>query len=236
VVDPQAIPGLLKHAMDGSEYWGATFQIGQPRLAEQQMHDTASAAQKASDREYNREYDEYKFARGEDAKIAAEERAAERDMFKHQLLLDEGQTAGERNERQTQQFYDDWNTRFESAGTPEEKKQLFEEGLQYRYDNTRDRQQPVAEDDFQLSGAQYAEQFSEEDLPAITNIARGIATKNGTLDAGGAMAVTSALIMSPRVENNDNGTLNVEGNPIIFNPQLLPQLDTLRKKYRTQGG
>ena len=235
VVDPMAIPGLLKHAMDGSEYWGAAFQIGQPRLAEQQMHDTAAAATKASDREYNREYDEYKFQRGEEAKIESEERAAERKQFEHQQLLDEGQTAGERRQRQTDQFYDDWNTRFEAAGTPEEKRQLFEEGLQYRFDATPNRQQPVADDEFGIAASQY-DQFDEADIPALTNIARVVATKNGALDASGALAVVSALVTAPVVDNNPDGTLNVEGNSLVFNPQLLPQLDTLRKKYRQQGG
>lgn len=238
VVDPQAIPSLLKTAMDGSEYWGATFQIGQPRLAEQELQNTGASQRSADTRDYNRQYDEYKFQRGENAKLEGEERAAERESFRHERLLDEGQSVGERQAHQDEQFYGDWNDRFEAATDPQEKRQLFEEGLQYRFENTPNRKEPVTSDmfGFDPQTSQYIDKFTPEDTNAIRNIARVVAAKNGALDGGGAMEMTAALVMAPRVENNPDGTLNVDGNSLVFNPQLLPQLDTLRKKYRQQGG
>lgn len=235
VVDPQAIPGLLKTAMDGSAYWGAAFQIGQPRLAEQQMVNEGATQREAATRGANQQYEEYKFQRGEEAKIGAEERQQERWRQQQEYQTEHGRSPGERSSREMQQFYESWNQDYQAADTPEEKKSLIEEGLGYRYDHTRDRQDAVPEDLLGFAPeSQFGKTFTPEDAPNVRNIARVIAQKEPTMDGGAAMETTGALITAPQLDFNPDGTINVGGNSIVFNPQLLPQLDTLRKKYRQQ--
>ena len=233
VVDPQAIPGLLKTAMDGSEYWSSTFQIGQPRLAEQQMQDTAALDRTKS----NQAYDEYKFARGEDSKIAAEDRQAERWLWQQEYQTDAGRSPGERSTKAQQKFFESWGQDFAAATTPEEKKSLLEEGLGYRYESTRDRTEPVPEDEFRIvpeSPNAAAFPAGSPDLAGLRDIARVIAQKEPTMDGTTAMEVTAALVTAPELDFNRDGTINVNGNSIVFNPQLLPQLGVLRNKYSQQ--
>jgi hypothetical protein len=135
-----------------------------------------------------------------------------------------------------QEFYTSWGDDYQATaeGSPE-RKALLEEGLGYRYDNTRDRQQPVPEDDLRLtSESPYAQVFPEgsPDMPGLRNIARVIAQKEPTMDGTSAMEVTAALVSTPKLDFNMDGTINIDGNSIVFNPQLLPQLGALRKKYR----
>jgi hypothetical protein len=231
VVDPQAIPGLLKTAMDGSAYWSSTFQIGQPRLAEQGMVNEAAMDRTKS----NQQYDEYKHQRGEDDKIAAEDRQAERWLWQQEYQTDAGRSPGERNTKQQQRFFESWGHDLDAATTPEEKKALLEEGLGYRFDSTRDRQDAVPEDSliFQPESP-HASTFEEADVAGIRDIARVIAQKEPTLDGSGAMEVVSALVTAPELDFNHDGTVNVNGNSIVFNPQLLPQLGVLRNKYKQQ--
>jgi hypothetical protein len=231
VIDPRAVPQLLQKAMDGSAYWKSVFRIGHPTMAAQEADDARSAAAKQDERAYNEGYDQYKFERGEEAKRGSEDRQAERWLYEQQYQTEAGRSPGERLDAQQEQFFTDWNERL-AAAPPEQKQQVLAEGLQYRFENARDRQQPV--DDLVFSpDSPYAEVFDEQDMTAMTNIARVIAQKNPTLDGSGAMTVAAQMATAPKggIKNNPDGTFNVEGLPIIFNPQLLPTLNQLRRKH-----
>jgi hypothetical protein len=233
VVDPRAVPQLLQGAMDGSAYWKAVYQLAQPSLAKEGMQNEAAAAQKASDRAYTEGYDQYKYERERGDKLSDEDRKAERWLWEQQYQEEAGRTAGERLDAEQEQYFADWNDRL-AAAPPEQKQQVFNEGLQYRFDNAKDRQQPVAQEELMFSpDSQYAEVFDQEDVLAMTNIARIIAQKNATLDGSGAMEMAAALVMSPKgqVKNRPDGTLDINGFNLIFNPQLLPMLNGLRQKH-----
>jgi hypothetical protein len=232
VIDPMEVPRLLQGAMDGSQYWKSMFQVGQPRLAEQGMADSARAAKAGEDREYKERWDEYKFKRSQEAKVGAEERAAERWLFEKEYGRDVGETAGERSENEINDYFDEWGERFDAAEAPEEKAALMTEGMQFRYENTPVRSDPLVDEDIgdQLTRT---EAFDEEDMPAVHTLARSLGAKNNMLDATGAAAVASALVTEP-IKHRPDGTLSVGGDVLVFNPALLPQLDQLRKKYRVQ--
>jgi hypothetical protein len=240
VVDPGAIPALLKTAMDGSAYWNATFQIGQPRLAEQQMQNEGQVSRDSANRAANQQYDEYKFQRGEDSKISAEDRAAERWLWQQEYQTQGGRSPGERSTKEQQRFYESWGEDYaaaKEAGDVEQQKSLVEEGLGYRFNGTKDRTEPVAEDDFRIAPeSPNAVTFPQDspDMAGLRDIARVIAQKEPAMDGSTAMEVTAALITTPELDFNSDGTINVNGNSIVFNPQLLPQLGVLRNKYRQQ--
>jgi hypothetical protein len=79
------------------------------------------------------------------------------------------------------------------------------------------------------------DQFGD-DIEDVADIARSIGVKNGVLDGVGAANVAAALITDPLDIGRglSAGTLEVNGNSLVFNPALLPRLSTLRKKYRQQ--
>jgi hypothetical protein len=233
VVDPAAVPGLLKQAMDGSAYWKAVYQLAQPDLAREGMQNEATAAQKASDRAYTEGYDQYKYERERGDKLEDANRKSQEWVDQQQYLEGAGRTAGERDDRETQEYYQDWNERLSAAQDPAEREQVFNEGLAFRYENARDRNTAIEDATLTFEpGSQAAKQFDEEDINPMRNIARAIAAKDSKLDGPGAMEMTAALVTAPRVENNPNGTLNVNGYSLVFNPQLLPMLKELRRKYR----
>src|SRR4029077_9156935 len=248
VVDPQAIPQLLKSAQDGSAYWNAIFQIGQPRLAEQQMANEGKlargAASKEEQRAYQEDWERRRHERDRQEKLSDQEaagqagldkenRAAARWIKEHNLVQDEGQTAGERNRNQLDSYFQDLSGAIQHAPTPQDKQQLLTQGLGYRFENTGDRQQPLVDDDLQFLDQATKERFAA-DMPTLQSIARSIGVKTGKLDASGAMNVTAALISDPELRINTNGTIEGGGVNLVFNPALLPQLDMLRKKYRAQ--
>ena len=231
VVDPESIPQMLQSAMDGSAYWSTVFGIGMPELAR------AREAQKgaATRQEDTQAYEEYKFRRGEESKIGTEERAAARKLWEHERDTSEGRTENEREDRAKESFFQEWNQRVQQAETPEEKTALANEGMGFRYDNTQDRSDPINDDE--LIGAvqeRGEDTYDAEDLEIIADVARMLAMKNDGLDAAGAAEYADALVTQPTTVRSD-GTLAVAGGSLVFNPMLLPQLNELRKKYRTSG-
>lgn len=237
VVDPMAIPGLLKGAMDGSEYWSSVFQVGQPNLAGRQA--TAAATQQNADLAGQRKRQEFDYEQQvrEGYKQAGENRGAARKLWEEDRSLEVGKTENERQRNANQAYFDDWSQRMSEAQDPAQKQQLTQEGLGYRYDHAPDRKTAVAEEDLRFgTSSAYGETFDEADVPAIRNIARSIALKNGKLDSVSAMEAAGALITDAAPAPAADGTLEF-GNgawSLVFNPALLPQLSGLRKKYRTQ--
>jgi hypothetical protein len=225
-VDPQAVPLLLQKAMNGSAYWSAVFNVGQPNLARSQ----AAAEAKTADRAYQRDYDTFKFERQQQANEEAANRRAAEEEYRYQRGIETGESAGERRSVEDQRFFEDWQQRYDAAQDPAEQKRLTEEGLGYRFSHARDRTTAIADED--LQDPQTLGTFDEADQPAVVNLARSIAQKNGTLNAAGALQMAQLAVTAPMLSPNPDGTLNVGGNPIIFNPQLLPSLNTLRQKYR----
>ena len=219
VVDPQQVPQLLKGAMDGSEYWKAVYQIGQPRLAEQGMQDQASMQR-----------EQYKAAVEEQKNT----RESQEEEYRHNRDLSDGLSPGERRDNKSKAFYGDWQQRY-AAAPPEQKPQLMQEGLGYTFENTPDRKTPVDSTMLTFDGTANKDTFEEADQQVIRGIAQSIAAKNSALDAGGAMDMAAALVMAPAPQVTSDGRLSVNGFNLVFNPSLLPQLQTLNKKYRPQG-
>jgi hypothetical protein len=233
VVDPAAIPELMRKGMDNSMYWKSMFQIAQPRLAEIDRTGERKSEFESEKQEYQEGWDAEKRRRAEEYKIAAEERGAAREQFRFERGAEHGATLTERQQREFDAFYDDWAQRYQEAGTPEEKKALAEEGLAYRYENTPDRRTPVESGMMEFSPeSPFADTFDEEDLQSLRNIAGIIARKNAQLDAPAAMEMAAALVTTPNLANNPDGTLNVDNNWLVFNPALLPTVSQLRQKYR----
>ena len=235
VIEPGALPALLKQGMDGSAYWKAAFQIGQPRLAEQEMVSARGAGDEESKRRWQLEFDEYKDKREQEQEQERWERDQNFKLWEHERDTGEGRTETEREDAQTQAFYDDWNARLAETekGSPE-RQQLLTEGMGYRYQNTQDRREAIPDSELSFfEDTENADLFAD-DLDAIKNLARVIGRKNDALDGGGAMQMAAALIMAPALDHSPDGTLNVEGYSLVFNPTLLPQLGQLRKKYQQE--
>jgi hypothetical protein len=230
VVDPRAIPGLLQKAIDGSAYWDSMFRIGHPSLAGQRE----TRAIRAEERAYDEQQEEKKYERGQEDILEREDRAAARKLFEHNLKMDEGSTEGERRRISDQRYYDDWTARFDEAA-PEDKQALVDEGLQYRYEHTPNRSRPIDDEAITTTVTAMEDQFGD-DIEDVADIARSIGVKNGVLDGVGAANVAAALITDPLDIGRglSAGTLEVNGNSLVFNPALLPRLSTLRKKYRQQ--
>jgi hypothetical protein len=213
VVDPQAVPQIMEQAMNGSAYWKAVYQIGQPRLAEQQITQEG--------------YDRREVQKTQTEQIK-NEREAQEEQYRHDRGLSEGLTDKERTRKANEGFYTDWRQRMTEA-PPEEKAQLMQEGLQFTYDQTPSRRTPVDSATF----APPAETpVAEEDSNAVRGIAQMLASKNEELDGPAAMEMATALITTPNLDPGRQGTLDAGGFNLVFNPQLLPQLMTLRKKYK----
>ena len=231
-VDPAEIPGLLKSAMDGSAYWNAVYQVGQPRLAEQEAHDRTAGASRDSEHSWQLQFDEYKNERELKEKLDAEDRAAALEEERHGRDSDEGRSAEERKQRQADTFFVDWGDRMKAAPTPEEKQKVLEEGLGYTYQNTSARNEPLADEDITRAAAAAVEAgtIKEEDSPFMINLARMLGAKNKTLDEAGAVNAAAALITQP-VTNTPYGQLSVAGLDLVFNPMMLPPLRQLRTKY-----
>jgi hypothetical protein len=231
-VDPAEIPGLLKSAMDGSAYWNAVYQVGQPRLAEQAAHDQAAGASREDEHKWQLWLDEHKNEREGREKLDAEDRAAALEEYRHGRDTEEGRSAEERKKREGDAFYVNWGERMSAAPTPEEKQKVLEEGLGYTYQNTKPRQDPIADADIGIAAKAVTESgtIKEEDSPFMINLARMLASKNEQLDETGAVNAAAALITQP-TQNTGYGTLSVGGMDLVFNPVLLPQLRQMRTKY-----
>lgn len=213
VVDPQAVPQLMQQAMNGSAYWKAVYQIGQPRLAEQEISQEGQDRRKAYDTAVEEEKnvregqeEEYRFRRG----------------------IETGASEKERTRKANEGFYSDWRQRMTNA-PPEEKAQLMQEGLQFTYDQTPSRRTPV---DSATLAPPTDTPIAEEDSNAVRTIAQMLASKNEELDGPAAMEMATALVTTPALDPGRHGTLDAGGFNLVFNPQLLPQLMTLRKKYK----
>lgn len=213
VIDPQGVPQMMQQAMNGSAYWNAVYQIGQPRLAEQGMQDRASmqreqyktlVEQEKNTREGQEE--EYRFRRG----------------------IEVGASEKERTRKANEGFYSDWRQRMTGASEAE-KPAIIQEGLQFTYDQTPSRRTPV---DSALYPTTSEVITDEADFGQVRSIAQMLAAKNEELDAPAAVEMATALITAPTLEPGRHGTLDVQGFDLVFNPQLLPQLMTLRKKYK----
>jgi hypothetical protein len=213
VVDPQAVPMLMQQAMNGSAYWKAVYQIGQPRLAEQELQDRGSMQ-----REQYKTYEEQQ----------KNEREAQEEEYRFRRGLDVGGTEKERSRKANEEFYVDWRQRMTEA-SPEQKPMVMQEGLQFTYDATPSRRTPVDSATFAPPEDSPVE---EADNGAVRGIAQMLASKNEELDGPAAMEMATALVTVPTLEPGRNGTLDAGGFNLVFNPQLLPQLMTLRKKYR----
>jgi hypothetical protein len=216
VVDAQAVPQLMQQALDGSAYWNAVYQVAQPRLAEQEIsqrgqNDRARAT---------RDYEGYK-----------NEREAQEEEYRYRRGIETGASERERTRKGHEEFYTDWRQRMTEAG-PEQKPQIMQEGLQFTYDNTPNRRSPVDSTTFAPPTDTVVE---DADNNSVRGIAQMIATKNDQLDGPAAMEAATALITTPTLAPGRNGTLDVGGLNLVFNPQLLPQLMTLRKKYKQQA-
>ena len=127
VVDPQAVPQLMQQAMNGSAYWNAVYQIGQPRLAEQGMQDRASMQ-----REQYKTYEEQQ----------KNEREAQEEEYRFRRGVDVGGSEKERTRKANEGFYTDWRQRMTEA-SPDQKPMIMQEGLQFTYDATPSRRTPV---------------------------------------------------------------------------------------------
>ncbi|MET0720001.1 MAG: hypothetical protein ABWY64_04065 [Tardiphaga sp.] len=213
VVDPQAVPQIMQQAMNGSAYWKAVYEIGQPRLAEQGMQDRASmqreqyktlAEQEKNTREGQEE--EYRFRRG----------------------IEVGASEKERTRKANEEFYVDWRNRMTEA-SPDQKPQIMQEGLQFTYDATPSRRTPVDSGTMPTTSETIDD---EADFGVVRSIAQMLAAKNEELDGPAAVQMAEALVTSPTLDPGRHGTLDVKGFDLVFNPQLLPQLMTLRKKYK----
>lgn len=219
VVDPQMVPALLGKAMDGSAYWKAVYQIGQPRMAEQDISQQGQNARQAQ----TQQYEGYK-----------NEREAQEEQFRHERDLSDGKSPGERRDKASQQYFQDWSQRYGAAGDDKNaQSQLFQEALGYTYQNTPDRKTAMVADDFQMP-AESPYKINQDDMPAVRQMAEIIARKNAVLDPGGAMEMAAALVTSPQVTNTADGRLNVSGFDLVFSPDLLPRVGELRKKYVRQ--
>ena len=213
VVDPQAVPMLMQQAMNGSAYWKAVYQIGQPRLAEQEMQDRGSMQ-----REQYKTYEEER----------KNERESQEEEYRFRRDLDVGKSEKERTRKANEGFYSDWRQRMTDA-SPDQKPALMQEGLQFTYDETPSRRTPV---DSATFAPPADTPINEEDNGAIRSLAQMLASKNEELDGPAAMEMATALVTVPTLEPGRHGTLDAGGFNLVFNPQLLPQLMTLRKKYR----
>lgn len=231
VVDPQMIPQLLQKAIDGSAYWDSMMAIGHPDIALQRERDRGDVAAATDKRAYEEDwwYRQQEHKRTTD--IEDEDRAAARKMWEREQGIAEGQTAGERRQIADQAFYDDWGARF-TAAQGEEKQALMTEGLQHRYANERDRQTPVVDEN--LVGSEEMQEMFGEDMGTITEIARALGPKNPEYDASALMNIVGQLVTDPIGVDPQTGGMNVNGLDLVFNPQLLPVLGALRKKYRQQ--
>ena len=234
VVDPMQIPALLQSAMDGSAYWDALEAIGQPEMALAGARNSRDAASKAEDRRYNEKLEQDRWERNQGAALEKEDRAAAAKLFERQLNAEEGQTAGERSEREMESFFVDWGEQLQQAATPEEKQKIVADGLGFRYENSPERDQPLSDADVALgvnSAISQGGVIDEADAPQILEIARMIGIKNPQLDEAGAGAAAVALVMQPNRINAD-GTVYANGADLVFNPMLLPNLSALRQKYK----
>ena len=180
------------------------------------------------------QFSDYKANRDDLLKREAEGRDQRFKLFEHDRDTGEGRTEGERSEQEFEDYFRQWGDAFNETepGTPE-RQQLFNEGLQYRYDNTPD-QEPV--DASQLAFEQespYADRFDEGDLQAIRQIAAVLANKNA-IDPVQAMESAAGLIVSPNVTNTQDGRISVDGFNLVFNPSLLPKIGELRQRYKEQ--
>jgi hypothetical protein len=233
IVDPQQVPGLLKTAMDGSAYWEALYEVGQPQLAESNARGRRGAADKAADRAYNEEWEQRKWERNQDADREKEGRADERKMWERRLDDDMGRSEAERKRNNDNAFFTDWGDRLTAAEAegPEAQQKVLAEGLGYRYQNTKNRQDPLADTDIGIAADTHTE-IQDADKPFMLNLARVLGTKNDALDEAGAAAAAAALITGP-VTNNPDGTFYTQVGDLVFNPMLLPQLRQVREKYKT---
>jgi hypothetical protein len=240
VVDPGAIPGLLKQAMDGSAYWSTMFQIGQPQLAQQQMVNDAGMQRQLQKEQFDRGWESEKDAREVGQEQDRYVRNTKLKLWEHDRDSAEGRDASERTKVKDDAFFADWNQRLAGAaeGSPE-RQQLFKEGLGYLYQNTPTRKEPT-QVDFEFSmpaggTSPYTDTFGE-DKPLVQQIAKVLANKNQQLEGNTAMDMAAALILAPadQVVNEPDGSLSVDQFSLVFNPGLLPLLGQLRKKYKQQ--
>lgn len=220
VVDPRAVPGLLDKAMDGSAYWSSMFQIGQPTMAAQ-----------GANRAANQEYEQYKDERELQQSIEKEARTAESEEYRFRRGIETGASAGERADKANKAFFQDLSVQLEEATTPQSKNELLQQGMQHRYDNTKDRQRPIIDEDMDPSLIADTG-IAKEDFPAVQEIARSLAIKNGALDSGGALEFAAQAIVDPEAGATNTGFFQAAGQPLVFNPALLPRLYALRRKYR----
>ena len=213
VVDPQGVPQMMQQAMNGSAYWKAVYQIGQPRLAEQGMQDRASMQREL----YKTEQEQSK-----------NEREAQEEEYRFRRGIETGGSEKERTRKANEGFYTDWRQRMTEA-SPDQKPIVMQEGLQFTYDATPSRRTPVDSATFAPPEDTPVE---EADNNTVRGIAQMLASKNEELDGPAAMEMATALVTVPNLEPGRHGTLGVGGFDLVFNPQLLPQLMTLRKKYK----
>jgi hypothetical protein len=213
VVDPQAVPALMQQAMNGSAYWKAVYQIGQPRLAEQEMQDRASMQR-----------EEYKTAAEEEKNT----REGQEEEYRFRRGIETGATEKERTRKANEGYYQEWRQKMTEA-PPEQKAAVIQEGLQFTFDQTPSRRTPVDSALYPTSSEVITD---EADFGQVRGIAQMLAAKNEELDAPAATEMATALVTAPNLEPGHHGTLDVGGFNLVFNPQLLPQLMTLRKKYK----
>ena len=234
VVDPMAIPGMLKATMDGSDYWSSVFQVGQPDLAKSDATQAAASARAAEARQYNSDAEQRRWERNQQAGLDREGRTAKRKLWEYENL-GTGQTAGERAQKENQAYFDEWQQKL-AAATPEEQQQLTAEGMGYAYEHAAPRKTPLDDEtlSFGTDTSAFNDTFEQTDLNGVRTIARSIAQKNN-INGPAAMEAAASLIMdpAPQIDPND-GTLDWNGISLVFNPQLLPVLGTLHKKYGTQ--
>jgi hypothetical protein len=232
VIDPMAVPGLLKKAMDGSAYWESVFQVGQPDLAVKDAGAQATAANAAAAQQGRKDLFDYEQSSRIAATKETENRAAARKLWESDRELDIGKTENERLANQNKAYFDEWSQRMDETQDPAQRQQLTQEGLGYRYENTPDRRTALEEETVRFSpDSPNAESFDEADVPAIRNLARSIAMKNGKLDGPGAMEAAATLVMEPAPKISSDGTIDIGGWSLVFNPALLPTLGALHKKY-----
>lgn len=155
-------------------------------------------------------------------------REGQEEEYRFRRGIEVGASEKERTRKANEGFYSDWRQRMTGASEAE-KPAIIQEGLQFTYDQTPSRRTPV---DSALYPTTSEVITDEADFGQVRSIAQMLAAKNEELDAPAAVEMATALITAPTLEPGRHGTLDVQGFDLVFNPQLLPQLMTLRKKYK----
>jgi hypothetical protein len=239
IIDPQMIPGLLSKAMDGSAYWSAMYQVGQPRMAEQKLQNEAGAGKKDNEHEWQLWFGEQMWRQRErQEQLSTEERAAQLEIWKHERDSGEGRSETERQSNADNAFFVQWGDELykaKEAKDDEQQRQLTAQGVGYRWEHSKPRQNPILDEDLTRVTEREDSPIAKEDRGFVTNLARSIAQKNPAYDAVAAGKLAEAFVTSPNaVEVTPQGLMSVDGNQLIFNPLLLPQLGAMRKKYKPQ--